>query len=74
MLTIAEQYDRMPSKHRCEAMTKRPKRVKAKTARQRKSPAGRPRTFEEVVAANLRSPELWRDQGLLAIRAVGGRG
>jgi hypothetical protein len=37
-------------------MTKRPRRVKAKTARQRKSPAGRPRTFEEVVAANLKDP------------------
>jgi hypothetical protein len=37
-------------------MTKRPKRVKAKTARQRKSPAGGPRTFEEVVAANLSDP------------------
>jgi hypothetical protein len=56
MLTIAEQYDRMPSKHRCEAMTKRLKRVKAKTARQRKSPAGRPRTFEEVAAANFEDP------------------
>jgi hypothetical protein len=37
-------------------MTKRPQRAKAKTARQRKSPAARPRTFEEVVAANLRDP------------------
>jgi hypothetical protein len=28
-------------------MTKRTKRAKAKTARRRKSPAARPRTFEE---------------------------
>jgi hypothetical protein len=34
-------------------MTKRTKRAKAKTARRRKSPAARPRTFEEVRAANL---------------------
>jgi hypothetical protein len=41
---------------RCEAMTKRPKRAKAKTARRRKSRAARPRTFEEVRAANLKDP------------------
>jgi len=37
-------------------MTKRPQRAKAKRARQRKSPAARPRTFEEIVDANLRDP------------------
>jgi hypothetical protein len=37
-------------------MTKRPKRAKAKTARHRKSPPARPRTFEEVRAANLADP------------------
>jgi hypothetical protein len=37
-------------------MTKRPQRAKAKTARLRKSPAARPRTFEEVRAANLADP------------------
>ena len=37
-------------------MTKPPKRAKAKTARPRKSPAARSRSFEEVVAVNLKDP------------------